>query len=57
MSAPLAPIREEQTQESKKGIDKIKAITSGEQVAASSVDAAGSWHPVMLPAQVAPLIG
>ena len=30
IAAPLAPIREEQTQESRKGIDKIKAITSGE---------------------------
>ena len=29
VAAPLAPIREEQTFQSHKGIDKIKAITSG----------------------------
>ena len=44
IAAPLAPIREEQTQEARKGIDKIKAITSGELNSASGVDAAVLWH-------------
>ena len=44
IAASLAPIREEQTQESRKGIDKIKAITSGELNGAPGVDAAVLWH-------------
>ena len=52
ISAPLAPIREEQTQESRKGIDKIKAITSGELSGACGVDAAVYWHLLYTPVGV-----
>ena len=48
ISAPLAPITEEQTLESRNGIDKIKAITSGETPAIECVDAARLWSPSFL---------